>query len=77
VWAWNQIAGSGAALKSSAIVSVNATTNAVEFSFSRKQLVGVTGTYIGFAFIELNAGWGAVASFPEPTATSAFIKLEL
>ena len=77
VWAWNQIAGSGAALKSSAIINVNATTNAVEFSFPRKQLVGATGTYVGFAFTELNAGWGAVGSFPEPTATSAFIKFEL
>ena len=76
-WAWNQLAGSGAALKSSGVKSVNATTNAVEFSFPRKQLMGSTGTYIGFAFTELNSGWGTVASFPEPTATSTFVKLEL
>jgi len=77
VWAWNQIPGSGAALKSSAIISVNATTNAVEFSFPRQQIGGLSGSYVAFAFTELNAGWGAVASFPETTATSAFIKLEL
>jgi hypothetical protein len=75
-WGWNQIAGSGANLKSSGIVSINATTNAIEFSIPKAQF-GTLGTYLGFSFSEMTAGWGAVASFPNPTATSSFVKIEL
>ena len=75
-WGWNQIAGSGINMKSSGIVNLNATTNAIEFSIPKTQL-GTLGSYIGFAFTELTSGWATVASYPEVTSTSEFVKIDL
>lgn len=74
-WGWNPLAGSGVNLKSSGIVSVSATTNAIEFSIPKSQL-GTMGKSIGFAFTEMTSGWGLVASFPEVTSSSAFAKID-
>jgi hypothetical protein len=63
-------------LKSSGIVSVDATTNAIEFSIPKSQL-GVLGSSIGFSFTEMTSGWAGVASFPEVTSTSEFAKIDL
>lgn len=68
-WGWNAIAGSGASLKSSGIVSLSATTNAIEFSIPKSQL-GTLGSSIGIAITELTSGWAAVANFPEATKFS-------
>jgi hypothetical protein len=75
-WGWSYLAGSEASLKSSGIVSVNATTNAIEFSIPKSQL-GTLGSSIGFAFTEMTAGWGLVANYPEVTSTGAFVKIDL
>lgn len=63
-WGWNAIAGSGVNLTASAVVSLNSTTNAIEFSIPKSQL-GTLGKSIGIAFTELTSGWAAVANFPE------------
>lgn len=63
-WGWAGIAGSGANLKASPIVSLNDTTNAMEFSIPKSQL-GTLGSSIGIAITEMNGGWGLVANFPE------------
>jgi len=63
-WGWAAIAGSGANLKASALISVNDTTNAMEFSIPKTQLGTVTGS-IGIAITEMTGGWAAVANFPE------------
>jgi len=63
-WGWGQIVGSGINLKASSLVSLNDTTNALEFSIPKSQLGTLTG-FIGIAITEMNAGWGAVANFPE------------
>jgi len=63
-WGWNMIAGSGVNLTASPIVSLNATTNAIEFSIPKSQL-GTLGSSIGIAITEMTSGWAAVANFPE------------
>jgi PKD repeat protein len=63
-WGWAGIAGSGANLKASAIVSLNDTTNAMEFSIPKSQL-GTLGSSIGIAITEMTSGWAGVANFPE------------
>ena len=63
-WGWGQIAGSGVNLKASAVVSLNDTTNAIEFSIPKTQL-GTLGSSIGIAITEMTGGWAAVANFPE------------
>ncbi|MDR7212259.1 PKD domain-containing protein [Flavobacterium piscis] len=63
-WGWGAIAGSGANLKASAIVSLSDTTNAIEFSIPKTQL-GTLGSSIGIAITEMTSGWAAVANFPE------------
>lgn len=63
-WGWAGIAGSGVNLKASAIVSLNDTTNAMEFSIPKSQL-GTLGSSIGIAITEMTAGWAGVANFPE------------
>lgn len=75
-WGWSFLAGSEASLKSSGIVSVNATTNAIEFSIPKTQL-GNLGGSIGFAFSEMTSGWAGVANYPEVNSTSAFVKIDL
>jgi hypothetical protein len=75
-WGWSFLAGSEASLKSSGIVSVNATTNAIEFSIPKTQL-GTLGNSIGFAFSEMTSGWAGVANYPEVSSTSAFVKIDL
>ncbi len=75
-WAWNAIAGSGVNMISSGIVNVSSDVNAIEFSIPKSQL-GELGDTIGFAFTELTGGWALVASFPEVTATSSFVTIEL
>jgi hypothetical protein len=75
-WGWDYLTGSEASLKSSGIVSVDATTNAIEFSIPKSQL-GVLGSSIGFSFTEMTSGWAGVASFPEVTSTSEFAKIDL
>ncbi len=75
-WAWNWIGGSGANMISSGIVNVSNDINAIEFSIPKTQL-GTLGDTIGFAFTELTGGWALVASFPEVTATSSFVTIEL
>lgn len=63
-WGWAAIAGSGANLTSSGIVSLSDTTNAIEFSIPKSQL-GTLGSSIGIAITEMTSGWAAVANFPE------------
>lgn len=63
-WGWAGIAGSGVNLKASSIVSLNDTTNAIEFSIPKSQL-GTLGSSIGIAITEMTSGWAAVANFPE------------
>lgn len=63
-WGWEAIAGSGANLKASALISLNDTTNAMEFSIPKTQLGTLTGS-IGIAITEMTGGWAAVANFPE------------
>lgn len=63
-WGWGAISGSGSSLKASAVVSLNATTNAIEFSIPKSQL-GTLGSTIGIAFTELTTGWTTIANFPE------------
>lgn len=63
-WGWAAIAGSGASLNTSALVSLNDTTNAMEFSIPKTQLGTIKGS-IGIAFTEMTGGWAAVANFPE------------
>ncbi|MDO5968982.1 PKD domain-containing protein [Flavivirga aquimarina] len=75
-WGWDWLAGSGANFNSSGLVSVDAETNAIEFSIPKTQF-GALGSYIGIAISELTIGWAGVAVFPEVTATSSFIIYEL
>ncbi|MEP5338751.1 MAG: PKD domain-containing protein [Algibacter sp.] len=75
-WGWSALAGSGANMSSSGIVSIDAETNAIEFSIPKTQLEPL-GSTIGIAITELTAGWAGVASFPEVTATSSFVIYEL
>lgn len=63
-WGWSPIAGSGVNLKASALVSLNDTTNALEFSIPKSQLGNLTG-FIGIGITEMTSGWSAVANFPE------------
>ncbi|WP_276381425.1 PKD domain-containing protein [Flavobacterium sp. H4147] len=63
-WGWSAIAGSGSSLTASGIVSLSATTNAIEFSIPKSQL-GTLGSSIGIAITEMTSGWAAVANFPE------------
>lgn len=72
-WAWNAIAGSAANIDISAVTSLSADRNAIEFSIPKVAL-GELGESIGFAFTELTAGWALVANFPE---TTAFVKADL
>ncbi|MFH4964777.1 hypothetical protein V8G69_07205 [Gaetbulibacter sp. M235] len=74
-WAWNWL-GASENMISSGIVSVDAQTNAIEFSIPKTQL-GSLGSSIGFAFSELTSGWAAVGNFPKVTATSSFVTYEL
>ncbi len=74
-WAWNWLGG-GDKMTSSGVVSVDAQTNAIEFSIPKTQL-GSLGSSIGFAFSELTSGWAAVGNFPKVTATSSFVTYEL
>ncbi|MEN8124975.1 MAG: PKD domain-containing protein [Bacteroidota bacterium] len=74
-WAWNWLGGSENMI-SSGIVNVSSDVNAIEFSIPKSQL-GTLGDSIGFAFTELTGGWALVASFPEVTATSSFVTIEL
>ena len=60
----------------SGIVSVDAETNAIEFSIPKTQL-GSLGSTIGFAFSELTIGWAAVGNFPTVTGTSKYVTYEL
>ncbi|MEO8253937.1 MAG: hypothetical protein ABI554_06060 [Flavobacterium sp.] len=70
-WGWNQLVGTGVNLKSSGVVSINSTTNAVEFSIPKAKL-GTLGSSISLAISEMTSGWSAVASFPKPTDISSF-----
>ena len=72
-WGWAAIAGSGANLKASALISVNDTTNAIEFSIPKTQFGTVTGS-IGIGINELSGGWSDIAYFPE---APKFATLEL
>ncbi|TDO73260.1 PKD domain-containing protein [Flavobacterium chryseum] len=63
-WGWTVISGSGINLNASSIVSLNNTTNAIEFNIPKSQL-GTLGTSVGIGINELNGGWGDVAYFPE------------
>ncbi|MCD0465927.1 PKD domain-containing protein [Flavobacterium sp. ENC] len=63
-WGWSAIAGSGANLTASSVVSLSDTTNAIEFSIPKSQL-GTLGSSIGIAITEMTSGWAAVANFPE------------
>lgn len=63
-WGWSAIAGSGASLTASGVVSLSDTTNAIEFSIPKSQL-GTLGSSIGIAITEMTSGWAAVANFPE------------
>ena len=63
-WGWSAIAGSGASLTASSVVSLSDTTNAIEFSIPKSQL-GTLGSSIGIAITEMTSGWAAVANFPE------------
>lgn len=73
-WGWNWLGG-GDKMTSSGIVSLDAQTNAIEFSIPKTQF-GSLGTSIGFAFTEINSGWAAIGSFPKVTATSRFVTYE-
>ena len=75
-WGWAAIAGSGANMYASGIVSVDAETNAIEFSIPKTQL-GSLGSTIGFAFSELTIGWAAVGNFPTVTGTSKYVTYEI
>jgi len=74
-WAWNWLGGSENMI-SSGVVSLDAQTNAIEFSIPKTQL-GSIGSTIGFAFSELTSGWGSVGNFPKVTATSSFVTYEI
>ena len=74
-WGWAALAGSGANMFSSGIVSIDDETNGIEFSIPKTQL-GTLGTSIGFSFSEMTIGWAGVASFPAVTSTSAFVSVE-
>lgn len=75
-WGWSAIAGSGANLVSSGIISLDAETNAIEFRIPKSQL-GALGNSISFAFSEKTGGWAAVGNFPKTTSTSKFVTYEL
>lgn len=75
-WGWSALSGSGANMISSGVVSLNAETNAIEFSIPKTQL-GSLGASIGFAFSEKTEGWAAVGNFPKTTGTSKFVTYEL
>jgi PKD repeat protein len=75
-WGWAALAGSGANMSSSGIVSIDAETNAIEFSIPKTQL-GTLDSKISLAITELNSGWQAVATFPEVSGTSRFVTYEL
>ena len=75
-WGWAPLAGSGVNMYASGIVSVDAETNAIEFSIPKTQL-GSLGSTIGFAFSELTSGWAAVGAFPTITGTSKYVTYEL
>lgn len=63
-WGWAGIAGSGGSLRASSVVSLNATTNAIEFSIPKSQL-GNLGSTIGIAITELDSGYNPIGNFPE------------
>ncbi len=75
-WGWSYLAGSESSLISSGIVSVNATTNAIEISIPKTQL-GSLGSTISLAITEMTGGWAGVASFPNPSGTSSFVSYKL
>lgn len=74
-WDWAALAGSSVNISSSGIVNIDEETNGIEFSIPKSQF-GSVGSTFSFAITELTAGWAAVASFPEVTATSSFITYE-
>ncbi|SNQ43013.1 exported hypothetical protein [Cellulophaga lytica] len=75
-WGWSALAGSGANLTSSGIVTVDNDTNAIEFSIPKTQFNSL-GSSISFAFTELTIGWAAVGTFPNVTSTSKFVSYEV
>ncbi|MGY8908548.1 MAG: PKD domain-containing protein [Flavobacteriales bacterium] len=74
-WSWAALAGSAANMKSSGIVSIDADTNAIEFSIPKTQF-GTLGETIGFSFSEKTIGWAAVGDFPKVSGTSKFVEYE-
>tara|TARA_R110002049_G_scaffold264918_1_gene441032 strand:+ start:5143 stop:6042 length:900 start_codon:yes stop_codon:yes gene_type:complete len=75
-WGWAALAGSGTNMYASGVVSIDAQTNAIEFSIPKTQL-GSLGSTIGFAFSELTIGWAAVGNFPTVSGTSKYVTYEL
>ncbi|MEP6929188.1 MAG: PKD domain-containing protein [Flavobacterium sp.] len=63
-WGWTKFAGAASNLKASVVVSVNDTTNAIEFSIP-KSILGNLGSTIGMGFTEMDSGYSAIGNFPE------------
>ncbi|MDD7888237.1 PKD domain-containing protein [Flavivirga sp. 57AJ16] len=76
-WTWNWVAGVEA-LASSNIVSIDANTNAIEFSISKSVLGGNDmAETISVAFAELNSGWGDVSQIPNSGSGSSFVSYRI
>ncbi len=75
-WGWNWLASTDNIFSSSGIVSIDAQTNAIEFSIPKAKL-GSLGSSISLAISEMNEGWAGVANFPKVSGTSSFVTYEL
>ncbi|PJB19106.1 MAG: hypothetical protein CO117_05910 [Flavobacteriaceae bacterium CG_4_9_14_3_um_filter_33_16] len=76
-WSWDWVAGVEV-LASSNVISVDANTNAIEFSISKSVLGGnnIADT-ISIAFAELNSGWGDVSQIPHSGSGSSFVSYKI
>jgi len=75
-WGWAALSGSIANFKFSSVKSLNATTNAMEFSVKKSQF-GSLGSTLSLSIVELTGGWADVGDLPKAGATSAFVTYTL
>lgn len=75
-WAFNQVSTFDAEMHFSAVKTVSG-KNIIEFSIKKSILGSIKGA-IGFALVELDAGWNATGRIPKnETPESRFIQLQL
>lgn len=75
-WSWNWINGI-TGIQSSDIISIDATTNAFEFSIPKSLIFGDDiPKFMSLALSELNSGWVDVAQIPDSGDDKSFVSYE-